>query len=95
MGGISPSPEPFVGMDNFEPAAAAVANAPSHAFMSEAFLDSAGRGPEDVGRNPDDQIFVASLMKPVLEPGKVASWIAPPERGINNQPVDYEYVRWN
>jgi benzoyl-CoA 2,3-dioxygenase component B len=42
---------------------------------------------------PDDEAFVASLMKPVLEPGRVASWIAPPERGINNLPVDYEYVR--
>ena len=42
---------------------------------------------------PEDQAFVASLMKPVLEPGKVANWIAPPERGINNLPVDYEYVR--
>ncbi len=42
---------------------------------------------------PEDQAFVASLMKPVLEPGKVASWIAPPDRGINNLPVDYEYVR--
>ncbi|HSP33910.1 MAG TPA: benzoyl-CoA 2,3-epoxidase subunit BoxB, partial [Thermoanaerobaculia bacterium] len=42
---------------------------------------------------PDDQAFVASMMKPVLEPGKIASWIAPPDRGINNLPVDYEYVR--
>jgi len=42
---------------------------------------------------PADQAFVASLMKPVYEPGKVASWIAPPDRGINNLPVDYEYVR--
>ncbi len=42
---------------------------------------------------PEDQAFVASLMKPVYEPGKVASWIAPPDRGINNLPVDYEYVR--
>ena len=42
---------------------------------------------------PADQEFVGSLMKPVLEPGKVASWIAPPDRGINNLPVDYEYVR--
>jgi benzoyl-CoA 2,3-dioxygenase component B len=41
----------------------------------------------------DDQAFVASVMKPVLEPGKVANWIAPPERGINNLPVEYEYVR--
>jgi benzoyl-CoA 2,3-dioxygenase component B len=42
---------------------------------------------------PDDQAFVASIMKLVLEPGKMASWIAPPDRGINNLPLDYEYVR--
>jgi benzoyl-CoA 2,3-dioxygenase component B len=41
----------------------------------------------------EDQAFVASVMKPVLETGKVANWIAPPERGINNLPVEYEYVR--
>lgn len=40
-----------------------------------------------------DRAFVHSLMKPVTEPGKVAAWIAPPERGINNLPFDYEYVR--
>jgi benzoyl-CoA 2,3-dioxygenase component B len=42
---------------------------------------------------PEDQAFVASVMHPVLEPGKVANWIAPPDRGINGLPVDYEYVR--
>jgi benzoyl-CoA 2,3-dioxygenase component B len=42
---------------------------------------------------PDDQTFVASVMHPVMEPGKVASWIAPPDRGINGMPVDYGYVR--
>ena len=41
----------------------------------------------------EDQAFIASIQKPVLEPGKIASWIAPPDRGINNLPVDYEYVR--
>jgi benzoyl-CoA 2,3-epoxidase subunit B len=41
----------------------------------------------------EDRAFIASVMQPVLEPGKVAGWIAPPERGINNMPVDYEYVR--
>ena len=40
-----------------------------------------------------DRAFVHSLMKPVTEPGKVAAWIAPPERGINGLPLDYEYVR--
>jgi benzoyl-CoA 2,3-dioxygenase component B len=42
---------------------------------------------------PDDQAFVQSLMQPVYDSGKVAAWIAPPDRGINNLPVDYEYVR--
>jgi benzoyl-CoA 2,3-dioxygenase component B len=40
-----------------------------------------------------DQTFVQSLMVPVVERGKFASWIAPPARGINGQPVDFEYVR--
>ena len=34
-----------------------------------------------------------SLMQRVIEPGKMAGWIAPPDRGINNLPVEYEYVR--
>jgi benzoyl-CoA 2,3-epoxidase subunit B len=34
-------------------------------------------------------------MQRVIEPGKVAGWIAPPEIGINNAPFDYEYVRLN
>ncbi len=41
----------------------------------------------------DDQAFVQSLMLPVTEPGKFASWIAPPARGINGQPIHFEYVR--
>ena len=40
-----------------------------------------------------DKAFVHSLMKKVVEPGKMAAWIAPPERGINNLPVEYEYVK--
>jgi benzoyl-CoA 2,3-dioxygenase component B len=40
-----------------------------------------------------DKAFVKSLMHQVIEPGKMAAWIAPPDRGINNQPVDYTYVR--
>jgi benzoyl-CoA 2,3-dioxygenase component B len=42
---------------------------------------------------PEDQEFVESLMVPVVERGKFASWIAPPPRGINGNPVDFEYVR--
>jgi len=40
-----------------------------------------------------DRAFVHSLMVPVTEPGKMASWIAPPDQGINRQPIDFEYVR--
>jgi benzoyl-CoA 2,3-dioxygenase component B len=43
----------------------------------------------------EDRAFVASLMQRVTAPGKVAGWIAPPEIGINNTPLDYEYVRLN
>lgn len=41
----------------------------------------------------DDRAYVQSLMQRVVTPGKMAAWLAPPERGINNQPVEYEYVR--
>src|SRR5207248_508351 len=41
----------------------------------------------------DDQAWVESLMRPETEPGKFASWIAPPPRGVNGQPLDFEYVR--
>jgi benzoyl-CoA 2,3-dioxygenase component B len=41
----------------------------------------------------DDMRFIKSLMQRVTEPGKMAAWIAPPDRGINAQPVEYEYVR--
>ncbi len=43
----------------------------------------------------EDRAFVASLMGRVVEPGKFAGWIAPPVMGINRQPVDFEYVRFN
>ncbi|GAA0494871.1 benzoyl-CoA 2,3-epoxidase subunit BoxB [Pigmentiphaga sp. GD03639] len=44
---------------------------------------------------PEDRAFVASLMGRVVEPGKFANWIAPPVMGINRQPVDFEYIRFN
>ena len=43
----------------------------------------------------DERRFVKSLQQRVVLPGKMAAWIAPPDRGINNLPVDYEYVRLN
>ncbi len=41
----------------------------------------------------EDRLYVISLMHAVTEIGKYANWIAPPARGINNMPVDFEYVR--
>ena len=43
----------------------------------------------------EDRAFVQILMGRVVEPGKFANWIAPPAIGINRQPVDFEYVRFN
>ena len=40
-----------------------------------------------------DRAFVHSLMQKVTEPGRIAGWVAPPDRGINNLPVEYEYVK--
>lgn len=40
-----------------------------------------------------DGDFIASLMKPIYEPGQYASWIAPPKVGIDNKPGDFEYVK--
>jgi benzoyl-CoA 2,3-epoxidase subunit B len=43
----------------------------------------------------EDKAYVQSLMKPVLEVGKFANYIAPPARGINRMPVDFEYVKFH
>jgi benzoyl-CoA 2,3-dioxygenase component B len=43
----------------------------------------------------EDRAFVSSLMGRVVAPGKIAGWIAPPMIGINRQPVDFDYVRFN
>jgi benzoyl-CoA 2,3-dioxygenase component B len=43
----------------------------------------------------EDRAYVTSLMGRIVEPGKFANWIAPPSVGINKQPIDFEYVRFN
>ena len=55
-----------------------------------------GRWAEERDRwlpSTQDRAFVSSLMQPVVERGKIAGWIAPPSRGINGRPFDYDYVR--
>jgi benzoyl-CoA 2,3-dioxygenase component B len=41
----------------------------------------------------EDREYVGSLMKPVIEPGKIANWIAPPTSGIKGKPFEFEFVR--
>jgi benzoyl-CoA 2,3-dioxygenase component B len=41
----------------------------------------------------EDRAYIGSLMHAVTAPGQFANWIAPPARGINGQPIDFEYVR--
>jgi benzoyl-CoA 2,3-dioxygenase component B len=40
-----------------------------------------------------DVDFLATLMKPCREIGKIAGWIAPPVKGVGNKPFDFEYVK--
>jgi benzoyl-CoA 2,3-epoxidase subunit B len=40
----------------------------------------------------EDRQAVADLMVPEYEYGKFAGWIAPPKTGINDQPVEFDYV---
>jgi benzoyl-CoA 2,3-dioxygenase component B len=40
----------------------------------------------------EDRASVAALMVPEYEYGKFAGWIAPPKTGINDQPVEFDYV---
>ena len=43
----------------------------------------------------EERAYVANLMHPVVEPGKFASYIAPPAKGIHGNSVDFEYVRFH
>lgn len=42
-----------------------------------------------------DRDYIRSLMVQCVEPGKVASWLAPPPRGVADKPIEYEYVHLN
>ena len=41
----------------------------------------------------DSEYLLSIMAEPVYEPGKFANYIAPPQRGIKGQPVNFEYVR--
>ncbi|MCC6750111.1 MAG: benzoyl-CoA 2,3-epoxidase subunit BoxB [Deltaproteobacteria bacterium] len=71
-------------------------------YSGQAF-DPEGRpvSPEEWARRRDDWLpsradgeYIQSLMaKPVVGAGQMANWLAPPARGINDQPIAFEYVR--
>jgi len=53
-------------------------------------------GPEQITEvlpSDIDRGYVKSLMVAITEPGECASWTSLPDRGINNQPVEFEYVK--
>ena len=71
-------------------------------------LITSGRLPEEATRMGDNERIKRFIAKYTinaartfgiddyvgsLEPGKMANYIAPPRRGINHQPIDFEYVR--
>ena len=41
----------------------------------------------------DTEYLLSIMDKPVFEPGRFANYIAPPRRGINQLPIDFQYVR--
>jgi len=57
-------------------------------------LDDATWGPKVDQWLPTDadRAAVASLMVPEYEAGQFAGWITPPQAGINEQPVEFDYV---
>ena len=79
---------PDVGFNRRVGAFAGVHVQPDGAIVSESEWNAGHHLP-----NADERAHVASLMTPVYEPGQMAGWIAPPSRGINTKPVEYDYVR--
>ena len=79
----------------FRRAIGAWANAPTDPQGKAISREEFGRDVPGWIPSEGDRAFVMSLMRRVVEPGKMAGWIAPPDRGINNLPVDYEYVKLN
>ncbi|MFO1054748.1 MAG: benzoyl-CoA 2,3-epoxidase subunit BoxB [Planctomycetota bacterium] len=42
-----------------------------------------------------DRDYVKSCMKPVHQPGKFANYIAPPAMGVNEKPIEFDYVKFH
>ena len=71
-------------------------------MFSEARFDLEGRRIDEAAWNAKvgdwlpteaDRTFVRSLMVACHEHCKIAGWIAPPPKGVDGKPFDYEYVK--
>ncbi len=69
-----------------------IRSTPDGRIISEAQWD---KEHDDWLPTEEDQAYVQSLMAPVTDPGKMANWIASPAKGIDGNPMDFEYVRFN
>jgi benzoyl-CoA 2,3-dioxygenase component B len=43
--------------------------------------------------NAADRAYIQSIQVQVIDPGKMAGWVAAPKSGIKGRPVEFEYVR--
>ena len=60
------------------------------AFEGAAWASTSTMPPPRIEGVPGELLY---LMAPCWEPGKFASWIAPPKVGIDNKGGDFEYVK--
>jgi benzoyl-CoA 2,3-dioxygenase component B len=68
------------------------ANVPTNPLGERITSEEFTRGLPTWLPSSEDRAFVHAVMQRVVEPGKMAGWIAPPERGINSLALDYSYV---
>ena len=61
-----------------------------HALSNEQWT---ARRQEWLPSNADRDYLLSIMNEPVYEAGKFANYIAPPIRGINRMPSNFEYVR--
>jgi benzoyl-CoA 2,3-epoxidase subunit B len=66
---------------------------PTGALVSAAEFER--RRDEFLPSNADRRYVQGLMQQPVTLPGQFAGWIAPPARGIDGRPVDFQYVRSN
>src|SRR5262249_659384 len=52
-----------------------------------------GRKYEWLPAAADSEYLLSIMAEPIYEPGRFANYIAPPRRGINQLPINFEYVR--